>query len=220
MMFNQGQYEQNPFAIASPPYSVAPRSGWQHHSAPLDDGQDDGLFSVRKLNPAHRIATHPKARHNPVLAFHLIRSGACFSDADEQLNNSPRKLSDFTFRFMERRVSGWELFSDEERNLAAFARSASFNDDNGYMASIHAAESALQRYVIPPAFNELVRKARALYQEHQQAMADAENLRRKRMFESMGYKWTPPDNQKKTDGEVNKDPQYTGVYFRDMRTGR
>lgn len=182
------------------------------------DGDDDN--SAVLLHPEHHIATHPKAKHNPVLAFRLIESGTTFSEADEKLNNSPRILSRFTFRFMEERTSGWELFTDAERNEMAFARSISFNDDNGYIASMRAAESALRRYVIPPTFNELVRKAGALYQEHQQAMADAKNLRQRRMLESMGYKWTPPADEKEQEGEVNKDPQYTGVYFRDPRTGR
>lgn len=181
------------------------------------DGDDDD--STVFTHPEHHIATHPKARHNPVLAFRLIQSGTPFSEADEKLNNSPRILSLFTFRFMERRVSGWELFSDEERNLAAFTRSISFNDDNGYMASMRAAESALQRYVIPLTLNEMLRKAKALYDERHQAQIDAGNQRLKQMFENMGYTWTPPEDQKETDGEVNRDPQYTGVYFRDMSTG-
>ncbi|PJI60773.1 hypothetical protein [Escherichia coli] len=219
MTSSQHPDEQSPFAIASPPYSGGPRSGWQYHSVTQDDEQEGGLASVRKSNPAHCIATHPKARHNPVLAFHLIQSGANFAYADKQLNNSPRRLSGFTDRFMEKRVSGWELFSDEERNQAAFARSISFNDDNGYMASMRAAESAIQRYVIPLTLNEMVRKARALYEERYQAHIDAGHQRLKQKFESMGYTWTPPDEQKEPDGEVNRDPQYTGVYFRDMSTG-
>lgn len=182
------------------------------------DGDDDN--SAVLLHPEHHIATHPKAKHNPVLAFRLIQSGTPFSEADEKLNNSPRILSRFTFRFMEERTSGWELFTDAERNEMAFARSVSHNDDNGYHASLRAAFDALRRFVIWPSLPELVRQAKALYDELHQEQTDAENLRRRRMLESMGYKWTPPDDQKEHDGEVNKDPQYTGVYFRDPRTGR
>ncbi|HAX5210418.1 TPA: hypothetical protein JZG45_005400 [Escherichia coli] len=182
-----------------------------------DDNDDN---SAVLLHPEHHIATHPKAKHNPVLAFRLIQSGTPFSEADEKLNNSPRMLSRFTFRFMEERTSGWELFTDAERNEMAFARSVSHNDDNGYHASLRAAHNALQRFVIWPSFPELVRQAKALYDERHQAQADAEKQRIQRIYESAGFTWTPTADEKNQDGEVNKDPQYTGVYFRDPGTGR
>lgn len=138
----------------------------EHHN---EYQNDDGLT----VNRHHYIATHPKARHNPVLAWRLIQSHATPREADKKLSNSPRILSRFTFRFMEERVSGWELFTDEERNELAFIHSMSHNDDNGYRASLRAAENALYRYMNKPSQRELVRQAKALYREHKESQKQA-----------------------------------------------
>jgi len=98
---------------------------------------------------AHYIATSEQARHNPVLAFNLIKQNVSLKAALNRLEHSPRALSHFTVRKMEQICPGWELMTDEAQNLEAFHYGFRSNDSNGYTASIAAARVALDKFVEP-----------------------------------------------------------------------
>lgn len=98
---------------------------------------------------AHRIAVSQEGKNNPVMALSCISKGMDADRAIRLLSDSPRALSQFTIRKMQAVCAGWELMDAENQNMTAFSSSMASNDANGYVASLNAADKALEKYIEP-----------------------------------------------------------------------
>ncbi|MGA6473450.1 hypothetical protein ACPEF3_01535 [Klebsiella sp. K822] len=119
---------------------------------------------------AHLIAVSKEAKQNPIQAFHLIADGLPHQRAIAILQGSVRQLSRFTRRAMEKIYPGWELLDAEDQNMAAFQHSIINGDANGYRAGFNAALSALEKFVEPLTYDDIVNSLPASHditgQEH------------------------------------------------------
>ena len=65
---------------------------------------------------------------------------------------------------------GWELFDAEDQNMVAFQHSMINGDTNGYRAGFNAALSALEKFVEPVTYDDIVNSLPASHditgQEH------------------------------------------------------
>lgn len=162
---------------------------FQHLTPPQPDAQAYG-FSGRRMQRMHRlqqsvedeqspecrhsdahlIAVSREAKQNPILAFHLIAEGSPHQRAIAILQGSVRQLSLFTRRAMEKVYPGWELLDAEDQNMAAFQHSMINGDTNGYRAGFNAALSALEKFIEPVTFDDIVNSLPASHditsQEH------------------------------------------------------
>lgn len=98
---------------------------------------------------AHYIASSEPAKHNPILALRLIEQGIPHQKAISLLEKSPRALSNYTVRKMERFCPGWELMTEEMQNMEAYLHSVRTSDGNGYLACMNAATAALNKFIEP-----------------------------------------------------------------------
>ncbi|EMD1841771.1 hypothetical protein VQV38_001761 [Raoultella planticola] len=157
---------------------------FQHLNKPQSDAQAYG-FSGRRMqrmrqlqqsveeeelpeclhSDAHLIAVSKEAKQNPILAFHLIREGMPYLQAIARLQVRARQLSQFTQRVMEKVYPGWELLDAEDQNMAAFQHSMINGDTNGYRAGFNAALSALEKFVEPVTFDDIVNSVNSLVEE-------------------------------------------------------
>ncbi|MDQ2565374.1 hypothetical protein RBJ04_17610 [Klebsiella michiganensis] len=157
---------------------------FQHLNKPQSDAQAYG-FSGRRMqrmrqlqqsveeeelyecphSDAHLIAVSKEAKQNPILAFHLIAEGIPHQRAIARLQGSVRQLSLFTRRAMEKDYPGWELLDAEDQNMAAFQHSMINGDTNGYRAGFNAALSALEKFVEPVTFDDIVNSVNSLVEE-------------------------------------------------------
>lgn len=148
---------------------------FQHLNQPQHDAQVYG-FSGRRMQRMHRlqqsveeeqpsecrhsdahlIAVSREAKQNPIQALHLIAEGIPHQRAIGRLQGSVRQLSLFTRRVMENAYPGWELLDAEDQNMAAFQHSMINGDTNGYRAGFNAALSALEKFVEPITFDDIV----------------------------------------------------------------
>ncbi|ENK2739050.1 hypothetical protein AB3C09_003495, partial [Klebsiella variicola] len=148
---------------------------FQHLNKPQSDAQSYG-FSGRRMqrmhqlqqsveeeelpefrhSDAHLIAVSKEAKQNPILAFHLIAEGIPHQQAIARLQGSIRQPSLFTRRAMEKVYPGWELLDAEDQNMAAFQHSMINGDTNGYRAGFNAALSALEKFIEPVTFDDIV----------------------------------------------------------------
>ncbi|WP_181954911.1 hypothetical protein [Raoultella terrigena] len=119
---------------------------------------------------AHLIAVSKEAKQNPILAFQLIYEGIPHQRAIAILQGSVRQLSRFTRRAMEKVYPGWELLDAEDQNMAAFQHSMINSDTIGYRAGFNAALSALEKFIEPVTFDDIVNSLPASHnitsQEH------------------------------------------------------
>lgn len=162
---------------------------FQHLTPPQPDAQAYG-FSGRRMQRMHRlqqsvedeqspecrhsdahlIAVSREAKQNPILAFHLIADGLPHQRAIARLQGSVRQLSLFTRRAMAKVYPGWELFDAEDQNMVAFQHSMINGDTNGYRAGFNAALSALEKFVEPVTYDDIVNSLPASHditsQEH------------------------------------------------------
>lgn len=157
---------------------------FQHLNPPQPDAQAYG-FSGRRMQRMHRlqqsvedeqspecrhsdahlIAVSKEAKQNPIQAFHLIREGMPHLQAIARLQGSARQLSQFTRRVMEKVYPGWELLDAEDQNMAAFQHSMINGDTNGYRAGFNSALSALEKFVEPVTFDDIVNSVNSLVEE-------------------------------------------------------
>ena len=157
---------------------------FQHLTPPQPDAQAYG-FSGRRMqrmhqlqqsleeeelpecphSDAHLIAVSKEAKQNPIQAFHLIAEGIPHQKAIARLKGSARQLSRFTRRAMEKAYPGWELLDAEDQNMAAFQHSMINGDTNGYRAGFNAALSALEKFVEPVTFDDIVNSVNSLVEE-------------------------------------------------------
>ena len=105
---------------------------------------------------AHLIAVSKEAKQNPIQAFHLIAEGSPHQRAIVILQGSVRQLSRFTRRAMEKAYPGWECLDAEDQNMAAFQHSMINGDTNGYRAGFNAALSALEKFIEPVTYDDIV----------------------------------------------------------------
>lgn len=122
----------------------------------LQQSVEDEQPSVCRHSAAHLIAVSKEAKQNPILAFHLIAEGIPHPRAITRLQDSARQLSLFTRRIMEKVYPGWELLDAEDQNMAAFQHSIINGDANGYRAGFNAALSALEKFVEPFTYDDIV----------------------------------------------------------------
>ncbi|MDK7604270.1 hypothetical protein QP556_25250, partial [Citrobacter freundii] len=113
----------------------------------------------------HLIAVRKEAKQNPIQALHLIAEGIPHQRAIALLQGSVRQLSRFTRRAMEKAYPGWELLDAEDQNMAAFQHSMINGDTNGYRAGFNAALSALEKFVEPVTFDDIVNSVNSLVEE-------------------------------------------------------
>ncbi|MCS4272100.1 MULTISPECIES: hypothetical protein [Raoultella] len=136
----------------------------------LQQTVEDEQPSVCRHSDAHLIAVSKEAKQNPILAFHLIAEGIPHQRAIAILQSSVRLLSRFTRRAMEKAYPGWELLDAEDQNMAAFQHSIINGDANGYRAGFNAALSALEKFVEPVTYDDIVNSLPASHditgQEH------------------------------------------------------
>lgn len=157
---------------------------FQHLNPPQPDAQTYG-FSGRHMQRMHRlqqsveddqppecrhsdahlIAVSKEAKQNPIQAFHLIAEGSPHQRAIAILQGSVRQLSRFTRGAMEKAYPGWELLDAEDQNMAAFQHSMINGDTNGYRAGFNAALSALEKFVEPVTFDDIVNSVNSLVEE-------------------------------------------------------
>lgn len=162
---------------------------FQHLTPPQPDAQAYGFYGRRmqrmhrlqqsvedeqspecRHSDAHLIAVSREAKQNPILAFHLIADGFSHQRAIARLQGRARQLSKFTRRVMEKVYPGWEFLDAEDQNMAAFQHSMINGDTNGYRAGFNAALSALEKFVEPVTFDDIVNSLPASHditsQEH------------------------------------------------------
>ncbi|HHT0456755.1 hypothetical protein [Klebsiella grimontii] len=131
----------------------------------LQQSVEDEQPSVCRHSDAHLIAVSKEAKQNPILAFHLIAEGIQHQRAIARLQGSVRQLSLFTRRVMEKVYPGWELLDSEDQNMAAFQHSMINGDTNGYRAGFNAALSALEKFIEPVTFDDIVNSVNSLVEE-------------------------------------------------------
>lgn len=122
----------------------------------LQQSVEDEQPSVCRHSDAHLIAVSKEAKQNPILAFHLIAEGIPHQRAIARLQGSVRQLSLFTRLAMEKVYPGWELLDAEDQNMAAFQHSMINGDTNGYRAGFNAALSALEKFIEPVTYDDIV----------------------------------------------------------------
>jgi len=110
---------------------------------------DDGSKGEEHHSDAHWIAVSREAKNNPVLALKLIKQGKPQKKAISILAASPRHLSEFTKRKMVKVCPGWECLDTEDRNMAAFIYSTTYDDGNGYLSGFRAAQNKIEKYIEP-----------------------------------------------------------------------
>lgn len=157
---------------------------FQHLNPPQPDAQAYG-FSGRRMQRMHRlqqsvegerpsetrhsdahlIAVSKEAKQNPIQAFHLISEGTPHQLVISRLQGSVRQISQFTRRSMEKVYPGWELLDAEDQNMAAFQHSMINGDTNGYRAGFNAALSALEKFIEPVTFDDIVNSVNSLVEE-------------------------------------------------------
>ncbi|HFF1821214.1 TPA: hypothetical protein ACGEZE_001789 [Raoultella ornithinolytica] len=131
----------------------------------LQQSVEDEQPSVCRHSDAHLIAVSKEAKQNPILAFHLIAEGIQHQRAIARLQGSVRQLSLFTRRVMEKVYPSWELLDSEDQNMAAFQHSMINGDTNGYRAGFNAALSALEKFIEPVTFDDIVNSVNSLVEE-------------------------------------------------------
>ncbi|MDL4581023.1 hypothetical protein QRZ28_03785 [Raoultella ornithinolytica] len=131
----------------------------------LQQSVEDGQPSECRHSDAHLIAVSKEAKQNPIQAFHLIAEGSPHQRAIAILQGSVRHLSLFTRRAMEKVYPGWELLDAEDQNMAAFQHSMINGDTNGYRAGFNAALSALEKFIEPVTYDDIVNSVNSLVEE-------------------------------------------------------
>ena len=131
----------------------------------LQQSVEDEQPPERRHSDAHLIAVRKEAKQNPIQALHLIAEGIPHQRAIALLQGSVRQLSRFTHRAMEKVYPGWELLDAEDQNMAAFQHSMINGDTNGYRAGFNAALSALEKFVEPVTFDDIVNSVNSLVEE-------------------------------------------------------
>ena len=131
----------------------------------LQQSVEDGQPSECCHSDAHLIAVSKEAKQNPIQAFHLIAEGIPHQQAIARLKGSARQLSRFTRRAMEKIYPGWEFLDAEDQNMAAFQHSKINGDANGYRAGFNAALSALEKFIEPVTFDDIVNSVNSLVEE-------------------------------------------------------
>lgn len=131
----------------------------------LQQSVEDGQPSECRHSDAHLITVSKEAKQNPIQALHLIREGTPHQQAISRLQGSVRELSLFTRRAMEKVYPGWELLDAEDQNMAAFQHSIINGDANGYRAGFNAALSALEKFIEPVTFDDIVNSVNSLVEE-------------------------------------------------------
>lgn len=131
----------------------------------LQQSVEDGQSSECCHSDAHLIAVSKEAKQNPILAFHLIAEGSPHQRAIARLQVRARQLSQFTQRVMEKDYPGWELLDAEDQNMAAFQHSMINGDTNGYRAGFNAALSALEKFIEPVTYDDIVNSVNSLVEE-------------------------------------------------------
>lgn len=131
----------------------------------LQQSVEEEQPSEASHSDAHLIAVSKEAKQNPILAFRLIAEGIPHQQAIVRLNGSVRQLSRFTRWAMEKVYPGWELLDAEDQNMAAFQHSMINGDTNGYRAGFNAALSALEKFIEPVTFDDIVNSVNSLVEE-------------------------------------------------------
>lgn len=103
-----------------------------------------------------------EAKQNPIQALHLIAEGIPHQRAIALLQGSVRQLSRLPVGPWRKPI--WlELLDAEDQNMA-FQHSM-INGDNGYRAGFNAALSALEKFVEPVTFDDIVNSVNSLVEE-------------------------------------------------------